>query len=140
MKQPYVNNFRKGRCYLRFDGVPVRIIAESDKYGPHYRCVQGDDGFVGWMEDFQKSPITGKYGVVTVWSDGTQSGFRYDRASDPGRCTGSHFLYDPRNLVVGSDKTLRAAFYRLECSVKDFFAAVLESINNQPYAYLAYWH
>ena len=118
----YKPQFHKGRCYLRKDGVPVRIISESEECGPNYRCVQGDDGYVGWVEDFQK--VDGMWQVVSVWSDGTKSGFRYDRASDPGRCTASHFFYDPRNLVIGSNWTLRAMLYRLQCEISDLWKGI----------------
>lgn len=114
----YKPQFKVGRCYLRHDGVPVRIIAENNKYGPHYRCVQGDDGYVGWVDDIQK--VNGKWEEVRVWSDGTTSGWRYDRASDPGRCTASP-RGEPRNLVVGSNWTLRAIWYRIKCELKDAF-------------------
>lgn len=84
----------------------------------------GHDGheLAGWYDDIQK--IDSKWQVVRVYSDGSESGWRYDRASDPGRCTASN-TGEPRNLVVGSNWTLRAMWYRVRCEVKDF-------INNFP--------
>jgi hypothetical protein len=107
----YKPQFKVGRCYLRHDGVPVRIIAESNKSGPHYRCVQGDDGEGRWEESVL-SPGT------SYWLPASNFGWRYDRASDPGRCTASH-KGEPRNLVVGSNWTLRAMLYRIKCELKD---------------------
>lgn len=115
----YKPQFRKGRCYLRMDGKPVRIIQERDERGPHYRIVQGDDGEARWGKcwDFEKKKFVDKFFPASEF------GYRYDRPSDPGRCTGSE-RGEPRNLVVGSDKTLIAAMYRVECEAKDFFKAV----------------
>lgn len=93
-----MRNFEVGKTYLRQDGKKVKIIAENTKYGTHYCCVQGDDGETRVEED----PIhKGIYEII----DGSQLGWRYDRKSDAGRCTGSAFdMSDPRNLVIGSEQ------------------------------------
>lgn len=92
----YKRNFIVGKTYLTQEGKRVKIIAESTKYGPHYTCVQGDDGETRVEEHWKHK---GVYEIV----EGSELGWRYDRASDPGRCTGS----EPgcvRNLVVGSEQ------------------------------------
>lgn len=90
--------FIVGKTYLTQEGKRVKIISESTKYGPHYTTVQGDDGETKVYED----PLhPGIYEIVY----GHESGYRYDRASDCGRCTASAFdMSDPRNLVVGSEQ------------------------------------
>jgi hypothetical protein len=66
--------FELGKTYKRRDGKEVTIIAINNHRG--YETVQGDDG---------SCPT---------------SGFRYNRANDRGRCTGSLGDYsDPRNLL-----------------------------------------
>lgn len=77
----YKRAFVVGKTYLTQAGKAVTIIAENTRIGPYYTCVQGDDG---------ETP---------------DKGWRYDRKSDAGRCTGSAFdMSDPRNLVVGSEQ------------------------------------
>lgn len=115
----YKPQFRKGRCYLRLDGKPVRIIKECDEYGPEYRTVQGDDGEARWADEHERNSETGEWVVVRKWFPGERFGYRYDRASDPGRCTASQ-PGEPRNLVVGSNWTLRAIVYRIKCTMKDW--------------------
>lgn len=85
----YKHQFVVGRTYLTREGKAVKIIAESMKYGPHYRCVQGDDG-----ED-----LTDEFG----FTPGSERGWRYDRPGEceVGRCTGSA-VDNPRNLVPGT--------------------------------------
>jgi len=68
--------FELGRTYLTRAGRSVTIIAVSDV--PGYECVQGDDHPPG----------------------DPKGGWRYNRASDRGRVTGSAFdMSDPRNLI-----------------------------------------
>lgn len=92
----YKRNFHVGKTYLTVEGKRVKIIAENTKYGPHYTCVQGDDGETRIDEDIF-------YPGIYEITEGSQLGWRYDRASDPGRCTGSQ-LGCPQNLVVGSEQ------------------------------------
>ena len=72
--------FEVGKTYLTQDGRRVTIKAASNT--PGYECVQGDD--------LHRHDDTGVW--IWVW--------RYIRASDRGRVTGSAFdMSDPRNLV-----------------------------------------
>lgn len=66
--------FELGKSYPRRDGKMVKIIAVNNCRG--YETVQGDDG---------ETP---------------EVGFRYNRESDRGRCTGTYGDFsDPRNLL-----------------------------------------
>lgn len=95
-RENYQRQFIVGRTYLTREGKRVKIIAENTKYGPHYTCVQGDDGETIVHEDpFCK-------GVYEI-TEGSERGWRYDRYGDVGRCTGSA-EDDPRNLVAGSEQ------------------------------------
>lgn len=80
----YERQFIVGRTYLSLEGKPVKIIAENN-LGPHYQCVQGDDG-----EDRVELCLdtTGPNEVYEL-VPGSSLGWRYDRESDPGRCTAS---------------------------------------------------
>lgn len=90
--------FIVGKTYLTQEGKRVKIIAESNTHSPYYTCVQGDDGVT---KIYEHPVYPGIYEIV----EGSESGWRYDRASDCGRCTGSAFdMSDPRNLVVGSEQ------------------------------------
>jgi hypothetical protein len=97
----YENQFLVGRTYLSLEGKPVKIIAESNKSGPHYRCVQGDDGDtrVDRLEPWDDG-ITGPNEVYEI-TPGSLRGWRYDREGDVGRCTAGK-VDDPRNLVPGA--------------------------------------
>lgn len=71
--------FVVGRTYKTQAGDDVTITAESTRH-PGYECVQGDDRLT------------------------PEGGWRYNRESDRGRCTGSAFdMSDPRNLVPEID-------------------------------------
>lgn len=91
---PYERQFIVGKTYLTREGKKVKIIAESTSHGPHYTCVQGDDGETRVVED---PFIKGVYEVI----EGSQLGWRYDREGDVGRCTGSP--NGPRDLMPGSE-------------------------------------
>lgn len=92
----YERQFIVGRTYLTKEGKKVKIIAESCQHGPHYTCVQGDDGVTRVEEDpFHK----GIYEII----EGSRLGWRYDREGDVGRCTGGP-VDNPNNLVPGSEQ------------------------------------
>jgi len=68
--------FEVGKTYKTREGKSVTIINATDL--PGYEGVQGDD------------PLDGN----------PEGGWRYNRASDRGRVTGSAFdMSDPRNLI-----------------------------------------
>ncbi len=92
----YERQFIVGKTYLTVEGKKVKIIAENTQYGPHYTCVQGDDGETRVDENiFHK-------GVYEI-TEGSTLGWRYDREGDVGRCTGSK-PGGPRDLVPGSEQ------------------------------------
>lgn len=95
MDEKYQRQFIVGRTYLTQEGKRVKIIAENTKHGPHYACVQGDDGVTRVEEDFFHPGI---YEII----EGSTLGWRYDREGDVGRCTGSE--RGPRDLVPGSEQ------------------------------------
>lgn len=86
MYPKHIRHFNLGKTYLRKDGKPVTIIAETYNGLGYGWCVQGDDGEDRWEDD--------------EFIPGSRQGWRYDRDHplELGRVTGGT-LDDPRCLV-----------------------------------------
>lgn len=118
--------FELGKTYLTKAGKPVKIIQVTNT--PGYEAVQGDDG------------------------ENTTLGWRYNRAEDRGRCTGSAFdMSDSRNLIpdrAASDLRALLMEVRDNCLFSDdggtigvteephvsadLFSRICEAIGEQP--------
>jgi hypothetical protein len=67
--------FKVGKIYYTIGGKKIKIIKISNE-GTPYECIQGNDGASNGL------------------------GWRYNRASDRGRCTASEFDYSNINNLI----------------------------------------